>query len=96
MAEKNWKFVKLTVWLWLSLVSPVRSSVVGVAPWSALKPGSPSLVPPDRGVSLRHGDVKFGAGKGAHDLPSGAAFESPNCTMATLLCDSHELLNAWR
>ena len=68
MAKKKCSWAKcwLTVWLWLSLVSPVRSSVVGVALWSAFKPGFLSLVPSDR----RDGDVKL---KGAHDLPSSAA-----------------------
>ena len=64
----------------------VRSSVVGVAPWSAFKPGSLSLVPSDRG----DGDVKLGAGKGAHDLPSSAAVGSP----ALLLCDACQCLGS--
>ena len=70
----------------LSLVSPVRSSVVGVAPWSAFKPGSLSLVPSDHG----DGDVKLGAGKGAYDLPSSAAVGSP----ALLLCDACQCLGS--
>ena len=88
VAKKKCSWVKcwLTVWLWLSLVSPVRSSVVGVAPWSAFKPGFLSLVPSDRG----DGDVKLGAGTGAHDLPSSAAVGSP----ALLLRDACQCLGS--
>ena len=93
VAKKTWKNLKcwLTVWLWLSFVSPVRSSVVGVASWSAFKPGSPSLVPPVSGATPCNGVVELGAGKGAQNMP-GVELVGVSCSAALLHSGCFEML----